>query len=282
LVVEAVKKDGCAVLNAADPMTPTVLKRVRSKVILFSGNPKTDLFVPKNCVRVYEENGEILIRTNGKKQKLIRISDIPVTGGGLIRCNVENCMAAVSALIALDIPPATIVQGLKSFRMNTGRFDLYRLDGFCVMLDYGHNRPGYETVIRTCERIEHNRLVGVIGMPGDRSDAAIQDTARLCAKSFDRIYVKEDEDLRGRKKGEVAGLFYRTITEEGFPKKRITVCEQELEALKTAVAGAKDGDLIIAFYEKMEPLIRFLESAGAKKTDLCPSEAPRCEKMQIS
>ncbi|QAT51253.1 cyanophycin synthetase [Caproiciproducens sp. NJN-50] len=282
LVVEAVRKDGCAVLNAADPMTPTILKRVRSRVILFSGNPKTDVFVPKNCVRVYEENGRILIQTDGEKRELIRISDIPVTGGGLIRCNVENSLAAVSALIALDIPPKTIAEGLKSFRMNTGRFDLYRLGGFFVMLDYGHNRPGYETVIRTCERMEHRRLVGVIGMPGDRSDAAIRDTAQLCAKSFDQIYVKEDEDLRGRQKGEVAGLFYRTITENSFPEKRISVCEKELEALKAAVSNAKNGDLIVVFYEKLGPLKQYLDSVGAEKVDLCPPEVPRREKVQIS
>ncbi|WP_411676597.1 cyanophycin synthetase [Caproicibacter sp.] len=282
LVVEAVKKDGYAVLNARDPMTPTILKRVRSNVILFSGHPTKDVFVPKGCVRVYEENGGIVISTPRERLNLIQISEIPVTGGGLIECNIENCLAAVSALYALRVPLEVIRKGLKSFLMNTGRFDLFRLGGFHVMLDYGHNRPGYENVIKACGKMEHERLIGVIGMPGDRSDAAIRDTAHLCAKSFDGIYVKEDEDLRGRKKGEVADLFYRTITGDGFPKDRISVFERESEALKNAVAQAKDGDLIVAFYEKLEPLKQYLESAGAEKVDFCPPEMPRREKVQIS
>ena len=282
LVVEAVKDDGFAVLNASDPMTPTILKRVRSKVILFSGSPETDAFVPKDCVRVYEEKGRIVIQSGNKKRNLIRISEIPVTGGGLIQCNVENCLAAVSALFALDVPIETIAEGLRSFRLNTGRFELYRLGGVRVMLDYGHNRPGYESMIRTCEKMEHERLIGVIGMPGDRSDAAIQDTARLCAKSFDRIYVKEDEDLRGRRQGEVAGLFYRAITEEGFTKERILICEKELKALKKAVASAENGDLIVAFYEKMEPLKQFLESCGARRAELNAPAVHQLNKMQIS
>ncbi|MCI1966540.1 MAG: cyanophycin synthetase [Oscillospiraceae bacterium] len=281
LVVEAVTKEGYAVLNAADAMTPTILKRVRSKVILFSGNPETDVFVPKNCIRVYEESGWIVVKERARKWKLVQISEIPVTGGGMIPCNVENCLAAVSALLALRIPLKKIAQGLKSFRMNAGRFELYRLGRFHVMLDYGHNRPGYETVICACGGMAHNRLVGVIGMPGDRSDAAIRDTAHLCAKSFDQIYVKEDEDLRGRGKGEVAGLFYKTIVADAFPRAKVTILEKETDALKDAVVHAEDGDLIVAFYEQLEPMKEILLSAGACREELCPSMKP-LDQIQIS
>lgn len=282
LVVEAVKKDGTAVLNARDPMTPTVLKRVRSGVILFSGHPSEDVFVPKDCVRVYEENGQIVIQDRRKKHILLSTSEIPVAAGGMIGCNVENCLAAVSALYALHVPPETIARGLRRFQSNEGRFDFYQLNGVRVMLDYGHNRPGYESVIKACGKLEHNRMIGVIGMPGDRSNAAIRETARLCSGSFDRICIKEDEDLRGREKGEVAELFYQTIIESGFPKEELSICEKESDALKNAVAQAKEGDLVVAFYEKLEPMQRFLKSAGAVKRTLGPSEAPRCKKMQIS
>ncbi len=282
LVAEAVKDDGYAVLNAEDPMTPAIFKRVRSHTILFSGSPSSKSFFPEGCSRVYVERGSLVIGTGSKKLNLLRIADLPVTGGGLVSCNVENCLAAVSALFALHVPLKMIAEGLKSFRMNPGRFDLYRLGSFQVMLDYGHNRAGYESVLQACCKLEHGRLVGVIGMPGDRSDAAIQSTAHLCAQSFDRIYVKEDADLRGREPGEVAGLFYRTITEDGFPANRISICEKELEALKTAVVHARPGDLIVAFYEEFDPLRRFLLSCGAQKTELHLPLVQCLDKLHIS
>ena len=282
LVVEAVKKDGCAVLNAADPMTPSILRRVRSKVILFAGNPASDAFVPRDCARVFEEEGWIRILDGAKRLDLVRTAEVPVTGGGRIGCNVENCLAAVAALYALKIPLRVIAAGLKSFRMNAGRFELYRLNGSLVMLDYGHNRPGYEQVLKTCQGMGCRRLVGVVGMPGDRTDDAIRATAHLCAKSFDRIFVKEDEDLRGRKRGEVARLFYETIVGDGFSRERISVCEKEEEALKSAVLEARDGDLIVVFYEKLEPLENFLDSAGARRAEFA-SVLPRgCESVNQS
>jgi cyanophycin synthetase len=131
--------------------------------------------------------------------------------------------------------------------------------------------------------MERERLVGVIGMPGDRSEAAIRDTAHLCAKSFDRIYVKEDEDLRGREPGEVASAFYRTILKDGFPKENISICVKELEALKTAIAHAENGDLIVAFYEQLEPLQQYLESAGARRLEFYqPAPVRALDKIQIS
>lgn len=276
LVAEAVKKDGYAVLNAADPMTPSILRRVKSRVILFSGNPASDAFVPKDCVRVFEEDGRIRIRDGAKTLDLVGTAEIPVTGGGLIGCNVENCLAAVSALYALKVPLPEIAAGLKSFRINPGRFELYRLNGFSVMLDYGHNRPGYGQVLKTCGKLNHRRLIGVVGMPGDRTDDAIRATAHLCAKSFDRIFVKEDEDLRGREKGEVARLFYETIVGDGFSRERISVCETEPQALKDAVREARDGDLVVAFYEKLDPLERFLEAAGAERAEFSSALPGRC------
>jgi cyanophycin synthetase len=32
------------------------------------------------------------------------------------------------------------------------------------MLDYGHNPAGVETVLGVCKKLEHRRLVGVVGV----------------------------------------------------------------------------------------------------------------------
>ena len=264
LVAEAVRKDGFAVLNAEDEMTPMILKRVKAKVILFYRHAERTLQpFPTDCVRVFEENGWIRIRDGQTLRDVVRVFDIPVTCGGRIGCNVENCLATVSALYALKVPISRIANGLKNFTQNPGRFDLFRLNGRGVLLDYGHNRPGFEQVIEACRKLSPGRMIGVVGMPGDREDEAIRSAARLCPQAFERIYVKEDVDLRGRAPREVAGIFYETITGEGFPQDRIYLRKDDLEALQSALADSREGDLILVFYEKLEPLVRYLKSLQA-------------------
>jgi len=265
LVTEAVKKEGFAVFNADDAMTPYLMKRTKARVILFSKNPPAEKAGGDGgIIRVYVEDGWITVRNGRIRLKVARVADVPITCSGKIACNVENALAAASALYALGLPSKDIAAGLHSFCDNTGRFNLYSLDGFFVMLDYGHNLPGYEQVVEACKGMGFERVTGVIGMPGDRSDDAVRAVGRFCASAFSRIYIKEDRDGRGRKPNEVAKLFYDEITACGFDKGKVKIVLDELEALKEAVAGAQKGELIVVFYENLEPLRDYLESAGAK------------------
>lgn len=274
LVTEAVKKNGHAVLNADDAMTPFLLERTKANVVLFS---KTGRFAPPFCagknLRVFARDGWIKIAEEEKQIDLLPISQIPITGAGKIECNIENALAAAAALYALRIPAAVITEGLKTFRDNEGRFRFYSVGAFCVMLDYGHNLPGYRQVIAACKNFAFKRLVGVIGMPGDREDEAIRSVGRLCAASFDRIYIKEDSDKRGRNPLEVANLFYGAISGTGYGAERVRMIENEAEALQAAVSAAQAGDLIVVLYEKLEPLREYLLSIGAKEENQ-PEEQP--------
>ncbi len=266
LVTEAVKENGFAVFNAEDGMTTFLMERTKANVIFFSRSPKVSPFLhAEEHVQVYTEDGWITVRDSGKEISVVPVAEIPITRSGKIECNVENALAAVSALYALQIPIETIAEGLKTYDCNSGRFNLYKMNHFEVMLDYGHNSPGYQQVIKACKNIGCRRLVGIIGMPGDRKNEAIQSVGRLCSEAFDRIYIKEDTDKRGRKSGEVAELFYQAITENGFAKEKVRMIENELEALKTAVEQAQDGDLIVVLYEKLEPLQDYLISQSAQQ-----------------
>lgn len=267
LVAEAVKENGTAVLNAEDAMTPEIIKRVKSKITLFSLNPiafKQYAQIP--AVQVFSDDGLIRIRDNNTLTDVVKIKDIPITNCGVIECNVDNCLAAVSALYALKVPVEMIAQGLKTFTENVGRFMVYDFNKFKIMLDYGHNPAGYRNALDVCKKMNCQRLVGIIGMPGDRTDTSVIKVGKICAETFDRIIIKEDLDLRGRSKGEIANLFYQSVKNSGFNANEIEVVENELDALKKAVAEAKDGDLIVVFYEKLEPLQEYIEQLKSGET----------------
>lgn len=264
LVTESVKKNGFAVFNADDAMTPYLMEWARARVILFSKSGGCTPAGTGECVQAFCDRGWICIKDGDKRVRLVRVSDIPITCSGRIECNIENALAAVSALYALRIPEKVMAEGLKTFQYNSGRFNLYSLDDFKIMLDYGHNLPGYEQVVKACGGLGFSRLVGVIGMPGDRSDECIRAVGAFCSRAFDRIYIKEDEDRRGREKNEVARLFYHEIMAGGFNKERVEIVLSELDALKKAVSNGKKDDLIVVFYEKLEPLQDYLSSVDAR------------------
>lgn len=282
LVVEAVKKTGCAVLNAEDPMTPAVLESVWVKTILFARGPQAiRRYKSPECAFVYDQNGMIHISDGDRDMDVVPVADIPITWGGRIECNIENCLAAVSALHGLGIPRKAIAEGLRDFTDNAGRFTLYRKDGFHVLLDYGHNEAGYAQAIRACRKFDHRRLIGVIGMPGDRMDSAIASVGKRCAGAFDRIYIKEDRDLRGRHRGEIATLFYQSVIEARYPPEQAAIIENELDALNTAVDRAETGDLIVVFYERLKPLEQYLSDIGAVRESVLPKrEQPEPIRVQ--
>ena len=271
LVLEAVKPDGFAVVNADDSMAPFLLERISCKVILFSSdscNTLVEQHVKTGGKAVYSRNGAIFISDARSEYKVVQVSEIPITFNGLSTCNIENSLAAVSALYALKCSLKTIREGLRTFTpdeiCNPGRMNIFDMGSFKIMLDYGHNPAGFKAIAEMLPGLKAQRYVGVVGMPGDRTDKSMVEAGAIFAKTFTRLYIKEDKNLRGRDPGEVADIFYNTLINEGVDKAQVDIVYSELEALKAAVADARNGDLIVVFYEEFEPVLELVKGLREK------------------
>lgn len=268
LVIEAVKDEGYAVINGDDPVSKTLLDRIKSKLLVFSKdseNPLLNKAIASDGIGVYLKDNYIYVHQKNGAEKLIKVEDIPITLMGKIKFNVENSLAAVSALVSLGIPNNIICKGLNSFYGdefgNPGRFNVFNVKGASVILDYGHNKDGYRAVGEVLKEIKHKRLIGVIGVPGDRLDNDIVEVGRIAGRYFDYIYIKEDDDKRGRKEGEVAELLKKGVMEsELIDESNIKIFENEKEALIEAIDKARPGDVIMVFFEKYEPLLDIVKS----------------------
>src|SRR5205085_162106 len=131
-----------------------------------------------------------------------------------------------------------LLKGLISFSSwanNPGRANLYRLNGGHVMVDYGHNSDAFEAICRMASNWKDRRLTGIITVPGDRDNSIIDRAARVAAKGFDKLIVREDHDLRGRKQGDVASMLCRAVRETS-PSTECEVILDEVEALRHAVS----------------------------------------------
>lgn len=270
LVIEAVKYDGNAVLNADDSYVAGMANRVRSNLIYFSRRDDNVLVlshINSGRTAVFVKEGMIVIAKNGRYYPVIPVDEIPCTMGGKLKHNLENALAAVSGAYALNVPVGDIVKGLKTFyndhQNNPGRFNIYNVGNFRVLVDYGHNPAGYKVVTDAITNLGAGRLVGIIGVPGDRLKDDMVEVGRICSGVFDKIFIKEDRDLRGRQQGEVAGYLYQGLMEGGFPSSYVEVEYDETKALWKAMKTAHPGDLIVIFYEKLQPVLDTIQKGAS-------------------
>jgi len=125
------------------------------------------------------------------------------------------------------------------------------------------------------------RVTGIITVPGDRDDSIIDRAARAAAKGFDRIIIREDHDLRGRKRGDVANILRRAISETS-PATECEVILDEIEALRQAVSRMVKNEVIVLFYEKLEPIQTALQELAAQPVVTLPPPVKQEHKKRLS
>jgi cyanophycin synthetase len=272
LVAETVSEDGFAVLNADDDRVAALAERCPGRIIYFSCQQENKILARHLAaggrgVMLIED--KIYLAQGKKAEVLSDTASLPITFGGAARYNVANCLAAAGALWALDVDKEEIAAGMREFDGNSenpGRANHYDFGSFKLLLDYGHNYAGFKAVLELVDALQPARKVGVIGMPGDRTDSDIIQSGRLCGSRFDMLYVKEDRDLRGRRPGQVAALLVRGIESSGA-KPPVKVIHDELEALQAAIKSHQPGDLIAVFYENIEPVQEYIKILAGQEAE---------------
>jgi len=267
LVGEAVKEDGYVVVNGDDNMSRSIIPRLKGNLIIFSNKKDNEIMeanIKKGGYGIYIDEDTLVIENNTKTKRLIDIKYIGITLEGILKYNIENAMAACAAAVGLGISYDVIRQGLKSFycteEQNPGRFNVYLINNVKVILDYGHNIEGYKGVFEALKSMKHNKLIGVIGAPGDRLDRRILDMGKCAGENFDYIFIKENEDSRGRAKGEAAHLLESGALKSKCNSRNIKIFLDEVEAFKKALDIGSAGDIVIMFFEKYEPIMDIIKN----------------------
>ncbi len=266
LVVETVQRKGVSVLNADDSLVAQLADRAKGEVIFFSKSAD-NLVVRRHLGAggraVFIREGAVILAMGDQVTRIAYVKRIPITLCGLAEHNVENVLAAVAGCLGMGIPVKEIRQGLISFGIrrnaNPGRLNFIEVGGIKVIVDYGHNAAGYKSILHTAKKMKHRNIIGVIGVPGDRRNEAIGKVGFIAGRGFERIIIKEDSELRGRAPGEVAELLKRGAMDAGMSSESIDIVLQETAALKKALAIAVPGDLVVVFFEKLEPILQILD-----------------------
>jgi len=265
VVVEAASPKGYAVLNADDPLVAAMAARVKGQVAYFSMNPENELV--KNHTQggglaaVYE-NGYLSILKGDWTLRIEQAVHLPVTMAGRAPFMIANALAASLAAFAQGVPIEAIRAALLTFRASVnqtpGRMNLFNLGHHHALVDYAHNAASYEALGGFVRNWPGERI-GVIGGPGDRRDEDFIQLGKLSAKIFDRIIIKEDDDLRGRPSGQASELISKGISQAN-PNCPYEIILKETDAINTGLDQAPAGGLVVILPESVSRAIALIEA----------------------
>ena len=293
VVVEAVPRDGHAVLNADDEHVRAMRRHCSGAIIWFTtSEPGSSVhqMVLDHCRRggralllEETERGEMIVVRHGSRTMQLAFTHLlPSTFGGAARMNVANAMAAAGAAIALGAPLRDVRQGLRTFTTNyylsPGRMNLMSVLGAEVVVDYCHNAAGMRMLGDFAARYgdrksaETNRRVQRIAMiatAGDRRDEDLRELGETAARYFDTIVVREDGNLRGRPAGESAELVAQgcrdAIAAGAAVTTTLEIVTDEVEAVRRSLKLADRGDLVVLCVDRhavvMDELERYTQAA---------------------
>ena len=308
VVVEAVPRDGHAVLNADDPLVRAMRRKCSGQVVWFSmAEPGTEVrdMIDAHCRRGGKalvlnpsERGEMIVVKHGPREMQLAWTHLlPATFSGRARMNVQNALAAAAAAFSAGAPLHDIRQGLRTFStsyyLSPGRLNEVEVNGVNVIVDYCHNAPGMRALGDFVDRVgetltsahELGKLsrIGVIATAGDRRDEDMRELGQVAAGHFDVVIVREDVALRRRTRGDTARLVeegVRAAMASGARCRQVETILDEIAAVRHAMSRANAGDLVILCVDQHPAVMNELENwspmaqAGAGASPDAPAADP--------
>ncbi len=161
------------------------------------------------------------------------------------RFNASNILAIYGAAHLLGMKDDELLCGVSKLHSAAGRFQMvYSKSGVIGIVDYAHTPDALKNVLDTINEIRtHNEtLITVAGAGGNRdaakrpemAEAAVTRSERLVLTSDNPRFEEPDEIIAQMKAG-VSGAYYN----------RVLCITDRREAIRTAVALAKKGDIIL-------------------------------------
>lgn len=274
VVVRVTRPEGLVVLNADDPLVLAQRAHVRASVLLTSQEPDCPAILNHLAAggrAVVRSDGALVYLAGERCETVAALTDVPVTFGGIARHMVANALAATGAALGLGLSVEQVAAGLRSFRSdvrsNTGRLNVFRLDGRTIVVDYAHNESGLEALLDFTRRLigPQARVAAVIGTAGDRQDEVFRNLGRIAACNADSTYLKANPKyLRGRPAGEGEVLMRAGVIDAGGEARLMGTFPSELLALRQALEDTAAGDAIaVMCVEDQLAVFRELRERGA-------------------
>ncbi len=252
VVVESVKPDGWAVLNAEDPYCMKIAKNLQCNIAYFAldeNHPVAQKLSKEGKIVAVYENGFVTIKRGDWKIRIEKVLNIPITVQGAAKFMIQNVLAAALAGYLYGFKTQDISLSLQTFMpspsQTPGRLNIFDFNNFKVMIDFAHNPAGYLAIEDFLKNVPASKKIGIVAGVGDRRDEDIKECGSIAARMFDHIIIRQEKHLRGRTEEEIISLILEGINSANT-EVTYEVIPKEVEAIKHAINTAADGYFITA------------------------------------
>lgn len=159
--------------------------------------------------------------------------------------NASNLLGAYSVAILCKQDKINVLTALSSLKAPEGRFECMQSENNITgIVDYAHTPDALENVLNTINNIRtgNETIITIIGCGGDRDAGKRPQMAEIACELSDKVILTSDnprsenpESIIKEMQSGVPAQFYR---------KALAITDRK-EAIKTAVALAKPGDIIL-------------------------------------
>lgn len=224
--------DAFAITNADDKNGPVMLQNTRARKITYALKSMADY-----KVRIIESSVQGLdLRINNREVHFRLIGEF----------NAYNLCLVYATAIELGMESDDVLAILSGLRGAEGRFEriIDQKTGVCGIVDYAHTPDALENVLEAIRKVKGhtNQIITVVGCGGDRDTSKRPLMAKVAANLSERVILTSDnprsEDPEIIIDEMEAGL-------EGESKKKVIRITDRMQAIKSAVMMARDGDIIL-------------------------------------
>ncbi len=170
--------------------------------------------------------------------------------------NNYNYLAAYAVAELLKLPPTTVKDALKSFRLPTGRFEIIYDKDFKVIIDFAHTPNSIYKLLEAVskEKPERGKIIHVFGSAGLR-DRRKRPAMGAASGKFADIVILTEEDYRTENPDKICVEIAVGLQRKGFketsPKfvvahpRIYAIIINRRKAIAKAIGVAKKGDIVV-------------------------------------
>ncbi len=268
VIVDVVPPTGYAVLNATDEHTVAMAPKCKGKVIFFAIDGQHPVILEhraKGGRAIFVKEHHVVLAEGLREEPLVSLDCIPLTHSGKIGFQVENSLCAIAAAwglgISLDVIRARVDTFAANLEASPGRFNVFKIRGGTVIVDYGHNASALVALIDALKNYPHTHRTVVYSTAGDRRDVDMHRQGQLLGEHFDRVILYEDHYLRGRQPGEIIRLIRQGIESVEGSKRRTQQIEEitgAVKAVERALSTQRPGELMLIQADTVDETVDYL------------------------
>jgi len=237
-----IKKGGFAVINIDDQASGRIMEKVnaeaRANIITYGIDRKADIMakdIQLSC-------SGIKFNLGAAERILASSAPMEIESNFIGRHNIYNILASIGAGLAIGLDIRDIKAGIGSLKGLPGRLESVGCgQNFSVYVDYAHTEDGLNNVLRSLRELNPRRLISVFGCGGDRDRSKRPSMGRASTELSDSVFITSDNP----RTEEPIAIINEIVAGIGPGKNNYTIEPDRFNAIKKAVMGAREGDIVL-------------------------------------